>query len=124
MKDKIMSSTVFSTGFFAILKTPLSVDEREELSEILWDKDSNLNINNEGTLVYSDIRDENLGYGLHFLIDGDKDAFLKELKDMDILINEDSIHPYNCLWYNGSESYMSVLKKEDYQKQTYNRQRD
>jgi len=111
-----MSATVFSTGFFAILKTPLSVDEREELSEILWDKDSNLNINNEGTLVYSDIRDESLGYGLHFFIDGDKDAFLKELKDMDILINEDSIHPYNCLWYNGSESYMSVLTLEKYKK--------
>ena len=109
-----MSSTVFSTGFFAILKTPLSKDECEEFSEILWDKDSNLHINDEGTLVYSDIRDEDMGYGLHFSIDGNKEDFLKELKAMDISIEEDSIYPYNCLWYNSSESYMSVLTRKEY----------
>lgn len=45
-----MSSTVRSYGLIALLAIPLSEDVREDPSEMLWDADTDLDINYSGNL--------------------------------------------------------------------------
>ena len=111
-----MSENVASSGFFAILKTPFNEDAREEKEEILYDNDTELSLNYEGTLVFSDVRGEEYGLHIGSANTGDKQAFIDKCKENGLEIDEESIRPYNCIWYNGSDSDMSDLTLEKYQK--------
>lgn len=121
-----MSSTVRSYGFIAILKNPISDEEtREELSEQLYEQRLGIDLNLEGTLVYSDanahqsssIREDiySLSVGNSAQDDAAKGKFIADLAQAKLEIDVDSIQPYNCIWYNGSDCPVTLMTKTEFQ---------
>ena len=119
-----MSATVRSYGFVALLDDPLTEEECEELSEQLYDNKSCLNINYEGTLVYIDFNQhqpysvrEDI-YGLTIgstTVEGER-KFLDALNANGLFITVGTLQPYDEIWYNGSDSHISMLTAETYLK--------
>lgn len=111
-----MSDNVMSVGFMAPLITPLvkRSEELELLRERLWGG-SDLEINYEGTLVYS--AENNDVYGLHFGTQATVLDFLKQLDEMGLSVDTSRIVFYTCLWYDGSYSDMSMLTLEEFTEQ-------
>ena len=112
-----MSDNVMSRGMMAPLVKKLSSDERQELGEELYNKDTGLEFNYEGTIVYSN--NETGGedaYGLIFEVNDSRGEFLASLQEEGIEIDETKMLPYQCYWYNGSDPDMVLLKLKDYLK--------
>jgi len=107
-----MSDNVLSYGFMAVLQTPIPKDLRDEVSEVLLSK-SNLEVNYEGTIVYSDDGGSSDITGVQFFDSGSFNMFVTELSRMKVKV-QNSIKAYSSVWYNGSDSYMSSLKLENY----------
>lgn len=49
-----MSRDILSYGFIAVLENPMDNNLIEDFSENLYELNSNLKINNDGTLIYID----------------------------------------------------------------------
>jgi len=115
-----MSDNVRSYGFIAVLKEPLHKDVLDDVREQLYDAKSNLSVNYEGTLIYSDLnRHESyrvkedicslqIGNGSSYL------DFAKELTKLHYDIDPATILPYNCVWYNGADNPVDMLTLEEY----------
>lgn len=113
-----MSDNVMSVGFMVPLITP--IEQHSEELEILQDRlyeESTLAINYEGTIVFS--ADESSMYGLHFSKARPHDDFLKEVLDMGLDVDASKIVSYSCLWYNGSDSDMSMLTIDEFNKKNF-----
>lgn len=117
-----MSETVRSFGLIAILRNPLSKEEREALTEKLWETNSPFQVNYEGTLVYSDLakntpaREEIhfLDFGHHSAVD-DFVPFFTGLKDAEIAVETlPAPLPYMCVWHTGSDCSLDLLTKAEY----------
>lgn len=120
-----MSSTVRSFGFLAILASPIeSSDEREELDEKLYDADSGLSINYEGTMVVYDMmrhkpmsdREDIYHFTIGAPAGATPETMAALLKTHGIEIVEGSTLPYSSIWYNGSDSPMDSIKVVDYRR--------
>lgn len=121
-----MSSTVRQHGFIAALARPIqSTEAREELSEKLYDAHSKLGVNYEGTLVFFDanrqedpeVREDI--YGLFFGHDVSLRAQMEaELLKHNLLIEGRTMRPYNCIYYNGGDSPLSMLTKAQFFQKT------
>lgn len=120
-----MSSTVRQHGFVAVLARPIPEDQREELTEKLYNAKSKLDINYEGTLVYFDanrhesweVRED--VYGLFFGHDvSHREQMEAELLAHNLMIDGHTMRPYNCIYYNGSDSPLDLLSKEDFFRKT------
>ena len=113
-----MSDNVMSRGMMAPLKNPiLDREEREEFDELLYDKQTGLHLNYEGTLIYSDDRGSaDDAYGIIFEVNDSRGEFLASLQEEGIEIDETKMLPYQCYWYNGSDPDMGLLKLKDYLK--------
>jgi hypothetical protein len=112
-----MSDNVMSSGFMAVLQTPFSEEDREEKDEWLYEQQSNLHINYEGTMVFSDNRSD--GYGLTIHTDSAKaidTGFVQDCDKLGLEIDSSTIRGYSCYWYNGSDSDMGMLTLEQYRK--------
>jgi hypothetical protein len=119
-----MSDTVRSIGYIAILAAPLTdVDALEAIQESLYDIRSIIGVNDEGTLVYSDVnRAKKLSertelYGLHLGRDstiGTRNDFATLVRTLGLTVVENSIEPYSCIWYNGTDSDMATLTIEEF----------
>lgn len=116
-KDFIMSRDVCSIGQMAVLKTPLSKTDREDLNEILYDSNYVIRVNYEGTLIYTESDAEI--YGIRFSIypgvslEDEFKRLSKELKNK-LKYDESTIYNYDCIWYNGSDSYMDTMTLKEY----------
>jgi len=113
-----MSDNVMSSGLFAVLKTPvLDASDLEELSETMWNAKSFVQINNEGTLLYTETRGSE--YGIRFSIHSEIDSsqFQSEAMKHGLEIDLSTVLPYSCYWYNGSNSDMSAMTLERYKKE-------
>ncbi len=111
-----MSGTVTSKGWMAPLIHPLTKKAREDFCEELYDNNTNLHINLEGTLIYSE-EGGDLEYGLTFLdvrSGSSTNTFLKALAGQDISINKEHMRPYTCTWYSGSDSDMGMMKIKEF----------
>lgn len=110
-----MSRNVYSRGYMFPLMRPVA--DVDELSELLWEKESTLHLNYEGTLVYTD-SDEEDGYGLTISkLDVEKEDFKalkQEAREFGLDIMTSMAQPYTCHWYNGTDSYMAMLSLEEY----------
>lgn len=117
-----MSDNVRSHGFIAVLKEPF--ENIEEISDKLWRENSELQVNCEGTLAYIDF---NLRlpyamrhdiYGLHIgaVRQADTIPFEAECQKYGMAVDMQTVKPYNCVWYNGCDSPMSELTKEEFLK--------
>lgn len=113
-----MSENVLSVGIMVPLSRQLTKQEREEWDEILYDQGSNVRFNYEGTLAYTDNRKDE--YGIHFgiLTDLSFDNF-EDLKQFDLGIEKEHARNYQCVWYNGSDSDMSMMTIEEFLKTIY-----
>lgn len=115
-----MSTTVRSYGFIAVLKQEA---DPGEVFDRLWNAKSPLGINNDGTLVYIDFNakksysEREEIYGLFIGSQNmDVSEFYAECGKHGLFVDPETTKPYNCIWYNGSESDMAVLTKEEFLK--------
>lgn len=116
-----MSDNVRSYGFIAILKEPVA--DVSELSDKLWTDKSPLLLNYEGTLVFVDFNlrksyaEQTDFYGL-FIGNEEMDPAELTIESMKygLDIDEATIKPYTCVWYNGVDSPMDTLTKEEFLK--------
>jgi hypothetical protein len=113
-----MSENVRSYGFMAVLEVPV---DHADFHDKAWYDKSPLCVNYEGTLVYIDFNRmkshherENI-YGL-FIGDERLDAslFVSECRKYGLSVDQSSRRQYNCIWYNGSDSDMSLLTKKEF----------
>ncbi len=119
-----MSSTVRSYGLIALLAIPLSEDVREDLSEMLWDADTDLDINYTGELVILDhMRSKSLDerediYSLNIGNSNPEDhrLLIAEATKFGLVVDVTKILPFNCIWYNGSDSPVNMLTKDEFLK--------
>ena len=92
-----MSEDVGSSGIMVPLTKKMSEEEREEITEALWDNGNDLvQINYEGTLAYTDHRSD--GYGITFgLADNPSDLSLVKsaMKHYGFGIKEEQARPYS-----------------------------
>lgn len=117
-----MSSTVRSYGFIAILSQPLTPAEREEFNEKQWSQNGPMRLNDEGTLLYIDFNEPKPSsarediYGLFYGRSQEEtvDDFLREVSKLQLAIDTGCIEPYTCIWYNGSDNPVSLLRKEEF----------
>lgn len=108
-----MSCDVMSRGIIMPLISP--VKDREELTEKLYEEGSCLQINYEGTLVYSDEGGQREdAYGLHIGVPNPSGAMMAELRKYGLKAVTTQARPYHCLWYNGADSDMNMLTKEEF----------
>jgi hypothetical protein len=111
-----MSDNVMSTGFMAVLKTPFG-EERDEKDEWLYEQGSDLRINYEGTMVYSDVRSDGYGLTIHTANPSTTNpSFIDECTKLGLEVDSSTIRGYSCYWYNGSDSDMGMLTVEKYMK--------
>lgn len=108
-----MSYNVYSVGFMAALKEAVDF---EEISDNLYDN-YDVMVNYDGTIVYTH---DNLpleeAFGLHFLKVNEKELeeFKSECLSANLFIDEDTITPYSCMWYNGVDPDMSTITLEEF----------
>ena len=118
-----MSENVMSTGHMVPLNRKITREEREEWQELLWDQGSAVSFNYEGTIVYTDFRTED-EYGLIFegetsTLSGDPlGSSFAVLKQFGLSIANEQGRFYRCLWYNGADSDMDMMKLDKFLKRT------
>jgi len=117
-----MSTTVISKGFIAALKTAMTEEEREQF----WENSHlhHYSINNDGTLVYSDVNQDepysqrgfNGDLTIIGLIDnGDVEKFIAGAADHGFILDGNlKPKPYVCVWYNGSDCPITDETYEDF----------
>lgn len=121
-----MSSTVQSQGFIAVLTTPIPKDQMEDVLEKLYNGDDGfIKITFDGKLLYSDDF-ERLPYnkrefnGDLFVVGSlqhsdKKFDFIEAAAKAGLPIDATTIQPYTAIWYNGSDSPMSLYSLEKFQ---------
>lgn len=121
-----MSTIVQSQGFIAILVNPVPQDQRSDVHEKLYDEtDGFIQISEDGMLVFSDDfakkkyseREFNGDLFIVGKLDASSDmaGFVEAALKAGLPVNPASIEPYTCVWYNGSDSPMSLLTLEEFQ---------
>lgn len=113
-----MSTTQLISGWVAILQQPMSSEDREEHNEALYDNDSDLSINYEGSMIYSMTECSEDFYGLSLgsqsMTSQTKEEFLNMVTEQGFDVVEDSAQPYREIYYNGGDSSIDMLKLEDF----------
>lgn len=116
-----MSDNVRSYGFIAVLNEPV---DHEEFFDKAWKGQWPLMVNYDGTLVYSDhnasksYRERTNVYGLFLgpTSAADTKEFEGHCVAHGLSVDMTTIKPYTCIWYNGTDSDMSSLTKEEFLK--------
>ena len=113
-----MSSDEMSSGIMVPLNRRLTNEELSAWSEDLYDQNSRVRFNYEGTLAYTDEGGE--AYGLTF---GDMPTYegednFSDLVQYGLWVKSEQARPYKCLWYNGADSDMAMMTLEDFSART------
>lgn len=112
-----MSNNVASRGTMVPLNRTLLDEEREEWSELLYDKGSSVRFNYDGTIAYTEEQDD--GYGITFGMLAVKPAeSFKDLEQFNLTVDMSKARSYSCYWYNGSDSDMDMMTLEEFLEQT------
>lgn len=111
-----------SYGFIGVLKKPVNRDDYDDIYDKLYDSDSNLSLNGEGTLLILDYN-SNASYNDRYSLtigssSQDPADLLHEASQHGFEVDEDSIQPFNCIWYDGTDSPLWSLTKEEFLKFT------
>ena len=115
-----MSETVMTKGTMAILKVPMTQEQREEFNETQWDAkkdkyDSSedcLSVNYEGTLLIWGHEEDQ--YGLIFSVPGTPPAFYDAVKAVGLEIEEETERGFFEIWYNGADSTHDMFTVQRY----------
>lgn len=116
-----MSSDQLTVGVSAVLKTPLTRDEREEISEELYDVGSDLEINYEGTLLYQ-VRHNDDVYGISWSSESSpyRGSILEAVRKLEeplrtrLDVDESTSKTFREVWYNGTDPLYKMVTLEDY----------
>lgn len=112
-----MSNNVASAGLMVPLSRKITREEREDWQELLWEQDSYVQFNYEGTLAYTD--EGGSEYGISF---GTTNTYsnqpFNDLLQFDITVDLNKARPYTCYWYNGADSDMDMLTLDKFLKDT------
>jgi hypothetical protein len=114
-----MSENVGSSGIMVPLSRQMTEEEREEIQEAFRDNGTDVHINYDGTLAYTDNRSD--GYGITFGVTIDTDDLItirQALNPYGFGIVEYQSRPYSCYWYNGTDSDMDMMTLEEFLEQT------
>lgn len=110
-----MSGYVVNTGFMAEIQNPVPENEWSKYNDKFYDDDADININYEGTIIYSTDTEEDVSdYGLKFGNYNNVQQFVENAKKYGLIIKEDTIRTYSCIWYNGADSDMSLLTLKEF----------
>lgn len=115
-----MSENVASAGLMAPLSRKLTEEEREEWTELLYEQGSIVHINYEGTLAYTDEGGSEYGisFGVSNTYSNEPFNYLYSLwrlhSQFDVTVELDKARPYTCQWYNGADSYMDMMKLDEF----------
>jgi hypothetical protein len=112
-----MSDNVASAGIMAPLNRKLTDEEREEWQELLWDQGSDVHINYDGTLAYTDEGGNEYGISFGNMASHSMESF-KDLEQFGVGVVTEKARPYTCYWYNGSDSDMDMMTLEKFLKHT------
>jgi hypothetical protein len=119
--ENLVSDNVRSYGFIAVLKKPIA--DISEISDKLWREKSPIQLNYEGTLVYIDFNlrksyaERTDFYGLFIGSEEmDPGELTIEAAKHGLDIDESTIKPYTCVWYDGVDSPLGTLEKEEFLK--------
>lgn len=111
-----MSENVGSSGIMVPLSTKMSEEQREEITDAIWNSGNSLvQINYEGTLAYIDNRSD--GYGITFGLTANENdlGYIRAVMERyGFGIVEEQARPYSCYWYNGTDSDMDTLTLEEF----------
>jgi hypothetical protein len=112
-----VSGNVMSRGMIVPLCTPLI--DRYAISEKLFDDDSLLGVNYEGTLIYSDEWGSgNDAYGLFFDRSNPSGAMMNELRTRGLSVVSAQARSYGCLWYTGVDNPLNEMTKQKFLERT------
>lgn len=114
-----MSEIIRSFGLMAVLSKPVSKADYKDQSNTLYTKDQQLQLNYEGTLIYSDLKTRNTDiYGITFggskVDDSDFMAFIEKCRTAGYEVDIGTIRSYSCIWYIWADSHMSMLTKDKF----------
>jgi hypothetical protein len=120
-----MSTTVISQGFIGVLVNPIPQDDMEDVLEKLYNgEDGSLKCTYDGKLLYCDVNEKKQYYQREFAGDlfivgevrggADRMDFIEKAKAAGYEVIQDTVQPYTCVWYNGSDSPMSTLSMEKF----------
>lgn len=119
-----MSDNVYSRGILVPLKNKITNDERNQVIDFCYENDINININYEGTIIFSDIEKNNDFY--YFKIENKNSPIfeydvIKEFKEILLKFPFIEISPslarlYSSVWFNGGDSPMSEVKLDEFLK--------
>lgn len=108
-----MSDYQLSYGIIAQLLHPIT--DRYELEEVInvLAEDSNLQLNYEGTLIYSDHSNGDEIDQLIIASDKYIQSFHLQIQQFSIQVIP-PLEFYSCVWYNGSDSPMSMITRRKF----------
>ena len=109
-----MSSNVMSAGVMVPLSRNLDYDERFEITEELYEQGSNVSINYEGTLAYTDVGADEYGITFGAMPRYEGETAFQDLVQFGLFVDGSKARPYKCLWYNGSDSDMDMMTLQDF----------
>ena len=115
-----MSYTQRSYGYIAVLENPFTEEQRDDLMEEFWEKgiDSKIGLTYDGNCVNYDIDQDTDEIDINFT---EVDKHPHEDKLLDVLelwnkfnfsIDSNTIKPFNCIYYNGSDNPIDMLTAE------------
>lgn len=110
-----MSQNEHSYGHMVPILVPYTNEEREDLTEAWYAKGVLLNMNYDGTLLYTDHSGvDHSEYGIQFTRERSDEHVNDLAKKHGIRVDEAKAQAYGCVWYNGADSDMSVMSLEDF----------
>lgn len=114
-----MSEDVMSRGLMAPIINPIPQDVLEDLTEQMCEDGSPLHISYDGTLAWIEASESD-PYGITF---GEVSDFSPEELGLAALVYGvnvalDQARLFSCLWYNGTDSDMSMLSVRKFLKMT------
>lgn len=115
-----MSEDVTSVGVMVPLNRKITEEEREEWNELLYDQGSEVRLSYYCDMAYTEKDGE--AYSIYSISFGKMPAnnisAFDDLKQFDIWIEEDKARSYRCLWYNGADSDMNMMTRDEFLKMT------
>lgn len=125
-----MSTTVISTGFIAVLAFAIHKDQREDLEYQLEEARTGLSLNGDGTIIWQDTnagkkyseREFNgdlLVVGCDAKDQAARTSFMDTVLKVGLPVQEHTIQPYTCIWYNGCHCPLWDITEEEFRDGKY-----
>lgn len=113
-----MSEYKNSFGCIIPINTPLNKARIEEINDAFDKGESNIFVNHEGTLIFSDVSGAEDIYGhMTILKTGLVEEFCQKLYELIIQIHEHNLLPYVSVYPDGTDCPMKEMTIEEYKRQ-------